>query len=184
MNYKNPKEYLWVVDNGDEPLGKETRESVHKNKLLHREVYVYLVDKKKKRILLQRRADSGTWDHTVGGHVSYGESYEEAAIREVKEEIGLKLAPSDLIPITKVKLIEKGGHNSRFAKVFMVEKDASANKLETNPDEVLETKWLSTDEIKELISKGKTKSSLAKIIPRYIFPILDKTIKTRNQTNI
>jgi len=46
---------------------------------------------------LQKRSSSkkiqpGKWDSSVGGHIPSGESYEEGAIRELAEELGVQLA--------------------------------------------------------------------------------------------
>lgn len=47
-----------------------------------------LVFNDKQELLLQRRADSGDWG-TIGGGMELGESFEEAAHRELYEESGL-----------------------------------------------------------------------------------------------
>jgi ADP-ribose pyrophosphatase YjhB (NUDIX family) len=48
------------------------------------------IEDKKQRILLTRRSDNGRWC-LPGGHVDPGENVEEACIREVLEETGLKV---------------------------------------------------------------------------------------------
>ena len=51
-------------------------------------------------ILLQQRENTGymdgCWDMAATGHVEYGESIQEAAIRELDEEIGIKAIAKDL----------------------------------------------------------------------------------------
>jgi 8-oxo-dGTP pyrophosphatase MutT (NUDIX family) len=49
-------------------------------------VYVWAPDG---RLWVQHHKKGGVLDHTVGGHVSRGETYDKAAKREAKEEIGL-----------------------------------------------------------------------------------------------
>jgi 8-oxo-dGTP pyrophosphatase MutT (NUDIX family) len=46
-------------------------------------------------VLLRCEADGGYW-HTVAGGVDEGETYAEAAERELREEIGLVARPRDL----------------------------------------------------------------------------------------
>ena len=46
-------------------------------------------------VLLRREADGGYW-HTVAGGVEDGETYAEAAERELQEEVGLVARPVDL----------------------------------------------------------------------------------------
>lgn len=46
-------------------------------------------------VLLRCEADGGYW-HTVAGGVEDGESFAEAAARELREEVGLRAEPRDL----------------------------------------------------------------------------------------
>lgn len=85
-------ELLDVVDENDEVIGTATQEEALKNKLRRRIVHVLMFDKKG-RIALQMRGKKCSfcahhWSTSVGGHVQSGESYEQAANREFKEELG------------------------------------------------------------------------------------------------
>jgi len=85
------EELFDVVDGNDKPTGiKLNKESVHQDGTLHRCIAVYVFDANGD--LLIQNHHSGFYDHTVGGHVSAGEDYLPAAIRETEEEIGLKNA--------------------------------------------------------------------------------------------
>ncbi len=61
------------------------------------------------RILLQRRADDGTWC-LPGGYLDPNESPGEAAAREAREETGLVVEPMDLIDIYTRKAGDFGPH--------------------------------------------------------------------------
>lgn len=50
------------------------------------------------RVLLQKRGDSGNWGFP-GGAIELGETPENAAIRELKEETGLDVVVNSLIGI-------------------------------------------------------------------------------------
>lgn len=50
------------------------------------------------QVLLQRRADNGSWA-IPGGMMEPGETFEETARREVREEVGLELGPLELLDI-------------------------------------------------------------------------------------
>lgn len=51
------------------------------------------------RVLLQRRADAhGTWG-LPGGAMELGETLEEAAVRETREETGLDVRPDELLGV-------------------------------------------------------------------------------------
>ena len=62
------------------------------------------------RVLLQKRThDAPTYPNqwgSFGGHSEPGEAPEAAAIREIKEELGLIINRSDLSPVTIIPVIE------------------------------------------------------------------------------
>jgi 8-oxo-dGTP pyrophosphatase MutT (NUDIX family) len=64
--------------------------------------YVFL--RRDQEVLLQLRSGTGFmddhWAASAAGHVEPGESVVQAAVREVREELGLELAPADLRPVT------------------------------------------------------------------------------------
>jgi 8-oxo-dGTP diphosphatase len=63
----------------------------------------YVVLRRGDQVLLLLRANTGYMDGywaVPAGHVENGESVLAAAIREVREEVGVEIAPADLVPIT------------------------------------------------------------------------------------
>jgi len=89
-------EFLDIVNNRDEVVGRATRREVHARKLLHRAVHILIFDSAG-RVFLQKRSMAkdmapGLWDSSCSGHVDSGESYDHAAVRELGEELGLKLS--------------------------------------------------------------------------------------------
>lgn len=89
-----PVEFFTLVDEQGTPIGCATRAACHRNPaLLHRVVHV-LVRDAAGRLYLQKRArhkdiQPGKWDTSVGGHVQPGETTEQAARREMGEELGI-----------------------------------------------------------------------------------------------
>ena len=89
-------ELLEVVDAEGRVLRLEKRGRIHGNpSLAHRAVHVF-VRSSEGGIYLQKRAHTkrvqpGKWDTSVGGHVNPGESYQQAASRELAEELGVRL---------------------------------------------------------------------------------------------
>lgn len=85
-----------VVNEHDEVIGQETRGEVHRRGLLHRAVHI-LVFNSRGEIFLQKRSmkkdrQPGRWDSSASGHVDSGEHYDQCALRELREEIGLALS--------------------------------------------------------------------------------------------
>ena len=75
------------------PTGAETAQNSAEQPLLHPVVHLQIVDRYSRLFLQHRSPNKETfpnrWDVAVGGHVSYGEYYEEALFREAGEELGL-----------------------------------------------------------------------------------------------
>jgi isopentenyl-diphosphate Delta-isomerase len=104
QNRNQEDELVLVVDESDNYLYSAAKADAHAKKLWHRQVYV-LITNSQGEILLQKRSpnrqfDPGKWTASVSGHVTHGDSYQDAACREAKEELGLVLA--DLVYIGKV----------------------------------------------------------------------------------
>lgn len=80
---------LDIVDENDQIIGQATRDKIHRQGLLHREIHVYFITPQQEIIFQHRAKDKETFpdllDATVGGHVEIGDSYELTAIKETEE---------------------------------------------------------------------------------------------------
>src|SRR6185436_5449302 len=90
------EEIFDVVNDRDEVIGRKPRSEVHRLGLQHRAVHV-LVFNRHGEVFLQKRSmkkdrQPGLWDSSASGHLDSGEDYDHCAIRELQEEIGLKLS--------------------------------------------------------------------------------------------
>jgi len=103
----NPLEMLEVIDEKDTVIGLETRDKIHKDGLLHREIHIWFITPQGEIIFQHRAKDKDTYpdklDATVGGHVEPKMSYEETAIKECKEETGLDIDLKNLVFLTKMR---------------------------------------------------------------------------------
>lgn len=92
-------EEIDIVTHDDKPTGQTTTIRLADDEgILHRVVAVFVFDQDNNLLLQVHEKSKGQLDHTVGGHVSAGETYEKAAYREMEEEIGL------VAPLRVVKL--------------------------------------------------------------------------------
>lgn len=97
------KEEIDVVDAHDNIVGRADRQEAHKNGLLHRVVHV-MVFNPDGRLFMQRRSGSrdlfpGFWEGSLSGHVHSGETPHNAAVRELREELGIITTMKHVAPI-------------------------------------------------------------------------------------
>lgn len=101
-------ELFEIVDENDLIIGTARRSECHGNPaLIHRAVHVLVVNGDG-ALLLQKRSDlkdiqPGKWDTSVGGHLESGESYRDAAVREMHEELGLTGLPLTFLYTSKIR---------------------------------------------------------------------------------
>lgn len=86
-----------IVDEQDRVVGTERRSVVHARSLRHRAVHI-LLQNARGEILLQRRSpdkdmNPDCWDSSCSGHLNAGEDYDDAARRELPEELGVAAPP-------------------------------------------------------------------------------------------
>ena len=95
----NNKERFPIVDEEGRVVGAATRGECHNgSKLLHPVVHLHVFNSRGE-VYLQKRPEwkdiqPGKWDTSVGGHIDYGETPEQALVREVGEELGI----TDFVP--------------------------------------------------------------------------------------
>src|SRR6266850_2312586 len=90
-----PEEIFDVVNERDEIIDRRPRSEVHRLGLMHRATHV-LVFNSAGQVFLQKRSMSkdrqpGLWDSSSSGHLNSGEDYDACAMRELHEEIGIRL---------------------------------------------------------------------------------------------
>lgn len=85
---------------------------------------------------------------TTGGHVKSGQTSKEAIIEEIKEELGIDINEDE------VKLFKTYKYDDAFKDVFYIKKDIDINFLTYEKDEVEYVKYLTKDEILDLINNN------------------------------
>jgi len=105
-----------------------------------------IIKQNNKYLLVQEKKDSayGLWNFPAG-HVDVGESLEEAAIREAKEEVGYN-----------VKLVKKNNvHQNSISEPVkhVFEAKIISGELKFPEDEILDVRWFSFEEIKNMKDK-------------------------------
>jgi isopentenyldiphosphate isomerase len=103
-------------------------------------------------LLIQKRAASkrrlpNVWCN-IGGSVVSGENSRQGCVREVEEEIGIKVNSNDLILLQSV--VFSNTINDDYALIY----DFPIENVVLQAEEVSDVKWASVDEIKKLFTQG------------------------------
>lgn len=141
-----------VVDEQDRVVGRSTRGEVHARRLLHRATHV-LVFNSRGEVFLQKRSmakDSapGCWDSSCSGHLDSGEDYLTAAVRELKEEIGVGAKPDQLL--FRTKLVPSPDTGWEFVSVYHLRYDGP---VVTNPAEIERGEWFDPAAVTKAIAE-------------------------------
>lgn len=108
-------------------------------------------------LITQRHPDKkagGLWEF-VGGGVLAGETTAQAAVREVKEEIGVSLSTDELTLLYVYK------QKNYFMDIYIVNKDIDIRSIVLEANETLAAKWVSTQELQAMIEDHKVVRSVA-----------------------
>ena len=86
-------EMVAIVDRENNLVGAATRREMRERALPHRATYI-VIENSRGEFYVQKRTMTkdvypGYWDPVTGGVVQSGESYEESAVRELEEEMGI-----------------------------------------------------------------------------------------------
>ncbi|MGY8914544.1 MAG: NUDIX hydrolase [Flavobacteriales bacterium] len=137
-------ELIDILDTQGHFTGKSLMKSVaHKKGLFHPTVHVWFYNNKGEVLIQQRAASKKTypllWDVSVAGHIAAGEDITPSAIREISEEIGLKVLETDLIKVGVFKSVKK--HNDdlidcEFHHTYICELKISIDRLIKQESEV------------------------------------------------
>ena len=118
----------------------------------HMVVHICIFNSKGEMLIQQRQPFKegfpNLWDVTVGGSATMGDSSQDAAEREVFEEIGLKLDLQKVRPYITVNF-DKG-----FDDFYLIEKDVEIGTLTLQESEVQRVKWATKEEIYTMLDAG------------------------------
>ena len=144
------EEMFDVVDQQDRVLFQSPRSVVHANRWLHRAVHIFVFNSRGE-LLIHRR--SATKDEaplkctsSASGHLSAGEDYATAAVRELEEELGLK-ASVEFLGIFPANGAETSYEHSGLYRTTTDETPVF------DPEEILSGEFRSLAEIESMIAR-------------------------------
>ncbi len=112
-----------------------------------------IIENEKGEILLQKRKDNGKWG-IVGGGMEIGESFEETARREAREEAGIELGELKLAAICNGSdrfITYPNGDICYTSAVVFWTKEFSG-EIKNDPEEVFEHRFFSRDNVPQEIN--------------------------------
>ena len=126
---------------------------------------VAFIKNSKSEFLIQKTSkEKGNRYSSTGGHVMHGETGLETIKRELEEELGISATGQDLKYIATFKYPKK---NCIF-NVYLLNIDIDLSKIKLQDTEVESVKYLSVEEINNIINKGNFLESHAYIFKHYI----------------
>ena len=138
-----------LVDSQDKELGLLERTEAHRIKpRLHRAFSVFIFNKDGK-MLVHKRVSSkptwgGFWSNTCCSHPQPGEHPKDAAQRRLREEFGFSTDLEFLFKFEYSAMCNEEWGEHELDWVFAGNYDG---ELTPDPEEIEETKWISTEEI-------------------------------------
>ena len=146
------KEMFDIVDGRNRIVGKEERSVVHKKHLKHRAVHIFVFNRKGQLFIQQRSfskdTNPGKWGSSVGGHLDAGEYYLHAAVRELKEELGIRTDERKLKHFASFNASRISGWE--FVKIYSL---VYGGKIRMNKNELKNGKFVRIEELKEMLRK-------------------------------
>ena len=107
-----------------------------------------LIENEKGQLLLQKRSDNGEWG-IPGGAMEPGETYKEAAAREVFEEVGIKIKDLQLHGLYsgEDRIINYPNGDVVYSLAVIFRTNSYDGIISDEDSEVLEHRFFSKDEI-------------------------------------
>jgi len=149
-------ELIDALDKNGNPTGeRKTRLQILDEGDWRNVIHVWLVNDQQE-LLVQQRASRGLWDNlwdiSVGGGVSSGEKPLQTAVRELNEELGIRIKPADLHPLgvwdTSKSLPERKVMAHEFSYSYLLHRDVPISSLVLQPEEVTQVEYLGLADLK------------------------------------
>ena len=147
---------------GNKTGSTKSKPSIHKDGDWHKAVHIWILNSRSE-LLIQRRSSTkenypNLWDISVAGHVSAGEDSTSSALREIEEEIGVRLNKEHLqhlfTTIEQVVLNEGAYIDNEIHDVYLVRTDLDISDITIQEEEVAEVKFINFQELKKKVLDG------------------------------
>jgi len=173
------EEYVILVDQDDNPIGKEDKVKCHlPNGKLHR-AFTALIFNGDGKLLLTKRSESkmlwpNDWDGTVASHPRESETYVTSAERRMPEEIGIACKMNYVNKFEYHVPYKDIGSENEICGTLIGTVDIFDNSCMVK-DEISEVKWINTDELKNELEQNKDAYCPWMVIALYFLADSDST---------
>jgi len=153
------EEYVILVDENDNPIGKEDKVKCHlPNGKLHR-AFTALIFNGEVKLLLTKRSEGkmlwpNDWDGTVASHPRESETYVSSAERRMPEEIGISCKMNYVNKFEYHVPYKDIGSENEICGTLIGTVDIFDNSCMVK-DEISEVKWINPDELKNELEQNK-----------------------------
>lgn len=159
-------EMVDIVDVEDRVIEVVPRRIMRAQKLRHRAVFIAVFDGGGRLLIHRRSARKDVWpswcDMAVGGVVGSGETYIDAAVRELAEEVGIAATDLRAIDEGEVRAYDDD-QVSLLARCFAV---TTSETPTFNDGEVVEAWWVHRDGFDDLSTRERfLPDSLSLLLP-------------------
>ena len=177
-------ELIDVLDENGNKLGiVKDKKQIYLDSDYHRTVHIWIINSNNEILVQKRNLKKGTypglWAISVAGHVRSGETSIEAALRELKEEIGQKLKSDDLkylftlkrelsFPQYKIRAIDD---------VYLVKLDIDVENTKLQFSELTDIKYVYYEYLEQIFKNNDKEYVPYEKEHELLFDYLNKTLK-------
>jgi isopentenyl-diphosphate delta-isomerase len=176
---ENMEEYVILVDQDDNPIGKEDKVKCHlPNGKLHR-AFTALIFNGDGKLLLTKRSEGkmlwpNDWDGTVASHPRESETYVSSAERRMPDEIGISCKMNYVNKFEYHVPYKDIGSENEICGTLIGTVDSFDNSCMIK-DEISEVKWINPDELKNELEQNKDVYCPWMVIALYFLADSDST---------
>ena len=176
---ENMEEYVILVDQDDNPIGKEDKVKCHlPNGKLHR-AFTALIFNGDGKLLLTKRSEGkmlwpNDWDGTVASHPKESETYVSSAERRMPEEIGIACKMNYVNKFEYHVPYKDIGSENEICGTLIGTID-SFDQSSMIKDEISEIKWINPDELKNELEQNRDVYCPWMVIALYFLADSDST---------
>ncbi len=127
--------------------------------------FVWIMNDQEEILIQQRLATAkkcpNMWETASGGAIA-GDNAIKGALRELKEELGIKAKKEDL------RFIGSYARINDFVEVFLLKSEVDPSTLKLQEDEVQAAKWVSIKEFEKMIQKGLASDTGFLVLKEYV----------------